>query len=348
MKKFFVALLLLLLVLSLCACSSEQTQQEQPGQTGEENNTAEGGDEKLTIAMVPQIKGNEYFTACYEGAVKASDELGIDFIYDGPTDGRVDRQIELIETFISDGVDAIIVSPNDSDTIVPTLQKAMEAGITVLTFDVDANSGARDWFVNPADAELIGQALVNCMVDQVGSEEFDYLVLCESLSDAGQKSWTDAAVAYAQENLPGLNFLEIKQCTQSQDQAYTTAKDLLKVYPDVQGIITVGSVCFPGVIEAVNDSGLKGKIAVQGMGTPNEIRNYLEDGSIVYDVLWNPIDLGYAAIYAAYETVNGTFAPDATEIALGSLGTLTVTENKEIMLGNPFVFTKENVGDFDF
>lgn len=348
MRKYLAILLSVLLLLLTCACSTEQPKQEsQPAKT-EVENTVEKKEEKLTIAMVPQIKGNEYFMACYDGAANASKELNIDFIYDGPTDGRVDRQIELIETFISDGVDAIIVSPNDSDTIVPTLQKAMEAGIAVLTFDVDANNGARDWFVNPADAALIGKTLVECMVKQADSEKFDFLVLCESLSDAGQKAWTDAAIAYAQETKPGLNFLEIKQCTQSQDQAYTIAKDLLKIYPDVKGIITVGSVCFPGVIEAVNDSGLKGKIAVQGMGTPNEVRNYLEDGSIIYDVLWNPVDLGYAAVYAAYETVNGTLAADAKEIALGSIGTLTITGDKEIMLGEPFVFTAENASDFDF
>lgn len=346
MKKVLAVLMAGIMIFSMAACAKGED--STPEANTEEPTGGESNDSTFTAAMVPQIKGNEYFTGCYEGAQKAAEELDIDLIYDGPTDGRVDRQIELIETYIADGVDAIIVSPNDSDTIVPTLQKAQDAGIAVLTFDVDANDGARDYFVNPADASLIGAQLIECMVEEAGADSFDYLVLCESLSDAGQKAWTDAAMEYATEKYPNLNFLEIKQCTQNQDQAYTTAKDLLKVYPEVKGIVTVGSVCFPGVIEAVRDADLSDEIAVQGMATPNEIRNYLEDGSIKYDVLWNPINLGYAAIYAAYYTADGSLTADASEVECGELGTMNITEDKNIMLGEPAVFTLENVGDFDF
>lgn len=341
-KGLLFALAALFAVGSVTACGNSGEGAADSAQ----NQAAE--DDVMTIAMVPQIKGNEYFSACDVGGEKAAEELGVDFIYDGPTDGRVDRQIELIETYISDNVDAIIVSPNDSSTIVPTLQKAMDAGIAVLTFDVDANDGARNWFVNPADAEKIGAGLVECAVQDVGSDSFDYLIMCESLSDAGQKSWTDAAKAYAEENYPGMNFLEIKQTTQSQDESYKIAKDLLKVYPDVKAIITCGSVCFPGVIEAVKDAGLIGTVAIEGMGTPNEVRTYIEEGSITNDVLWNPIDLGYAAVYAAYQTVNGDLQAGSTEATLGSLGTLEINSNKEIMLGDSFIFTAENVNDFDF
>lgn len=346
MKKTLALMLVLLMLLSLAACgSSAKTEAAEPQKDAP---TETAPEEKLTIAMLPQIKGNVYFAACEQGGKKAAEELGVDFIFDGPSEARVDRQIELIETYITDGVDAILVAPNDAETIKTALQKARDAGIAVLTFDVDSVEEARDFFLNPADSALIGKQLIECVVDEAGRSDMDYLVMCESLADAGQKAWTDEAIAYAAEKYPDMNYLEIKQTGQDQNQAYITAQDLLKVYPDVECIVTAGAACYLGVIEALKDADRIDDVVAIGMSTPNEIRGYIEEGSVKYDVLWNPIDLGYAVVYAAYNMCNGSLADGDTEVDCGELGVLKIAEGNNIMLGNPTVFSIDNVNDFDF
>ena len=107
--------------------------------------SAFGFAQQLTIAMVPKLVGIDYFAATQQGAQEAVDEIGdIRFIHRGPTTASVNEQIQLIENFITAGVDVIAIAPNDPQAIAPALQSAVDAGIKVVTFDADA----RDLFVN--------------------------------------------------------------------------------------------------------------------------------------------------------------------------------------------------------
>lgn len=359
MKKALSLVLALMMMLALVACgggdapASEAPAEESAapaedgGEEAPEGEEAPAGDSDVSIVMISQAKGNEYFIAANLGAEKAAAELGIDFVYDGPSTGRVDLQIEMINTYMSSGVDAMCVATVDSTTIAPAIQAAMDAGIKVITYDVDAD--ARDFFVNPADPKLYAQTLIDTMVKDAGSEEFEYVLLCEHLTDVMQSMYMEYAEEYAKEAYPGLTMLELKQCGQSQEDAYTITKDLMKVYPDVKGFASVGTIIFPGIIEAVKDAGKTGEIAVEGMGTPNEVRSYLEEESINNVVLWNVEDLGYAAVYAAYNAVTGSLNDGDTATECGNLGELQiVTETNEIMVGDAYIFTRENVNDFDW
>ena len=334
MRKL-VALLLVLSMLGIVAgCSS----------------TSVGGkkkDDKITICMIPQIKGIDYFNACEKGAKEAAEELDINFIYDGDTEGRIDRQIEMIETWIQMKVDAICVAPIDSAAIVPTLKKAQKEGITVVTFDVDTTEeDGRTWFMNQCDSYDVGASLMDCLIKEKG-DTGSYAVLCEKLTDVAQEQWTSAAIDWQKKNYPNMVLTELKQCGASQEEAYQVAKDMLKAYPDLTGFITVGAMVMPGTIEAVVDSGMKGKVAIEGAGTPNEIKGFFEDGSITYNVLWNPIDLGYGAVVSAYMAVKGDLKAGANSVECGKLGQLEVN-GKVIKLGEPYIFTIDNVYDFDF
>jgi ABC-type sugar transport system substrate-binding protein len=121
----------------------------------------------------------------------------------------------------------------------------------------------------------------------------------------------------------------------------------MKTYPNVKGIIGLSSVAFPGVTDAIKQAGNCGKIASVGASTPNQMRPFVEEGCAKDVVLWNPVDLGYAALYAARALADGKLKPGDTEFEAGRLGKLKV-RGSEILLGDPFVFTKDNIGNFDF
>src|SRR5208283_596383 len=110
---------------------------------------------QLTVAFLPKSKGNAYFVSCAKGAQRAADELGDKLIIDGPTDPDPARQNEIVENWITLGVDAIAAACENKEGISTALRKAQAKGIKVITYDADALPDARSFFVNQATAEGI-------------------------------------------------------------------------------------------------------------------------------------------------------------------------------------------------
>ena len=310
--------------------------------------SAFGFAQQLTIAMVPKLVGIDYFAATQQGAQEAVDEIGdIRFIHRGPTTASVNEQIQLIENFITAGVDVIAVAPNDPQAIAPALQSAVDAGIKVVTFDADAN--ARDLFVNQVSFEGFGKTLVDDMVRQVG-EDARLAIVTSSLTAPNQNAWIAAMEAYRDANYPNLEFVDTRPSEEDQQLAFSVTQDLLRVYPDLDGVFALSSVAFPGAAEAVQQLERTGEVAVVGVSTPKQMAPFMEAGVIDSVVLWNPVDLGYLAIYAAQALVNQDLQPGDTFEA-GRLGSYEVRQDdisEWVLLGEPFIFTPENIADFDF
>ncbi|OUC07305.1 hypothetical protein RY27_15655, partial [Litorilinea aerophila] len=145
----------------------------------------------IQVYDIPKLIGIDYFNATYKGMQEAAEELGnVTVTQDGPTEGRVDRQIEFIENFITQGADAIVFASNDPVAIAPVLEKALSQGIRVIGYDADAEPQARQFFVNQATFEAIGKALVESMVAQVG-EDAQVAIVTSSLTAPNQNAWIE-------------------------------------------------------------------------------------------------------------------------------------------------------------
>ena len=116
----------------------------------------------------------------------------------------------------------------------------------------------------------------------------------------------------------------------------------------MKGIIGLSSVAGPGVADAVSRANMIGKVAVVSLSTPNQMKPFIKSGCVKSNVLWNPVDLGYAAGYVMRASVDGTLKPGATEFSAGRLGNLKIINGSQVLLGAPTVFTKENVDSFNF
>lgn len=301
----------------------------------------------LVVYDIPKLIGIDYFNATFQGMEEAATELGnVTVTQDGPTEGRVDRQIEFIDNFITQGADAIVYASNDPVAIAPVLEKALAEGQMVVGYDADAEAQARQFFVNQATFDAIGKAMVDSMVDQVG-EEAQVAIVTSSLTAPNQNAWIAVMEAYRDENFPGLEFVDIRPSEEDQNLAFSVTGDLLLAYPDLAGIFGMSSVAFPGAAEAVQQADRCGEVAVVGLSTPNVMRPFVKDGCVRDVVLWNPVDLGYATIYAVRALADGTLLPGATEFDAGRLGTLEVVES-EILLGDPFIYDESNIDDFNF
>src|SRR5262249_61673854 len=123
---------------------------------------------KPVIAMMPKAKGDPYFISCRKGAEDAAAELGVDLIWDGPTDLDPAKQNEVVEGWITRGVDCIAVSVENQAGISTVLRKARSRGIHVITWDADSQRDARDFLINQATPQGIGYALTDQSARVVG------------------------------------------------------------------------------------------------------------------------------------------------------------------------------------
>lgn len=302
----------------------------------------------ITVAMIPKLVGIDYFNAAKKGAEDAAKELkGVKLVYRGPTEGRADKQIEMIENFITAKVDVLAVSANDPEALKPVLQKAQKAGIKVVTWDADAN--ARDVLINQATADGLGKALLDSMVQQVGKDG-KVVIMTSDLSAPNQNAWIKAMKDRIASDYPNFKILDIKAPGEDQQKAFQMTQDVLKAYPDVQGIIAISSVVFPGAAEAVKQAGKTGKIAVNGLATPKAMAPYVHSGVVRDVILWNPVDLGYLTLYASKAAVDGKLAYGSAFEAghLGKYKPAKDAKGLQVLLGDPTIFNKANIDKFNF
>jgi rhamnose transport system substrate-binding protein len=335
--KLFV--LTIVVVLLLSACAPPAAPEPAPAEEG------------YTIAMVVKNLGNPFFEAAEKGGKEAAEELGAEFIFQGPSTPTAEGQIEIIDALIAQKVDVIAITVNDPDALVPVCQKAMDAGIKVVTWDSAVSPEGRDIFVNQADMEAIGRIQVQ-MVAEMIDYEGQIAVLSAASTMANQNTW----IEWMKEELkdPKYENMELVTVVYGDDlreKSYTEAQGLFKSYPDLKGIISPTTVGIAATGRALTDAGLCGKIALTGLGLPSEMAEYIESGCCEAMALWNPIELGYMATYVAHLMASGEITGEPGEtLTVGKLGERTILDDGAgggmVMLGPPFEFNAENIGDW--
>ncbi|GAA5231572.1 hypothetical protein GCM10025794_33660 [Massilia kyonggiensis] len=131
------------------------------------------------------------------------------------------------------------------------------------------------------------------------------------------------------------------------DKSYREAIGLLRSHPNLKAIIAPTTVGIVAASKAVADEHLVGKVYVTGLGLPSEMAGHVRSGAVKEFAIWNPIDLGYAATYAADQFVKGKAeAKPGASVSVGRLGSVTLDANGEAALGPPFTYNADNVDKF--
>jgi len=300
---------------------------------------------KSVIAMMPKAKGDPYFISCRKGAEEAAKELGSELIWDGPTDLDPAKQNEVVEAWITRGVDAIAVSVENKEGISTVLRKAREKGIKVITWDADAEKDARDFLINQATPQGIGETLTDEAARIMGGKG-EFAIITASLSAANQNEWIKYIKQRLAEKYPDLKLVAIQPSEGDRDRAFQETQNVLKVHPNVKLVMGIAAPAVPGIAEAVKQSG-RSDVKVTGLSLPNMCKPYVKEGIIDSIVLWNTADLGYLTVYTANALANGTFKKGDDKITAGRLKDIQVVDD-EVRLGKPFIFNKENIDQFDF
>jgi rhamnose transport system substrate-binding protein len=303
----------------------------------------------LKIAFLPKQVNNPYFTVSDNGGKKAVSEFSGEYKEVGPSDASASSQVSYINTLAQQRQDAIVVSANDPNAIVPALKAAMGQGVKVVTFDSDTAPDGRQLFVNQATAEDIGRSEVQVLGKQLNFTG-QIAVLSATANATNQNTW----IKFMRDELstPQYSRMKLVKVAYGNDDDQTSfqqAQGLLQAYPDLKGIISPTTVGISAAARYLSGSSFKGKVALTGLGTPNQMRKFVQDGTVQSFALWDPGKLGYLAAYAAAALASGQISgKEGESFKAGELGTKTIGKDGEILLGSPQVFDKSNIDQFNF
>ncbi|MEW5961773.1 MAG: rhamnose ABC transporter substrate-binding protein [Chloroflexota bacterium] len=312
----------------------------------EEGAMAAGG---KTYVLVPKNLGNPYFDAGNKGAQEAAAELGVTVTYQGSATADAVEQIQLLNALIAQQVAGLAVSANDADALAPTGKAAIDAGIPVVSWDAEIAPGGRVVHVNQADFEGIGRGQVQLISKLIGGAG-QIAILSATSTAPNQNEW----IKWMNDELTKPEYANIELVAtvygdDEDEKSYNEALGLMKTYPDLKGIISPTTVGIAASARAVQDQGKVGQVIVTGLGTPNQMRDYVKSGAAPAFALWNPVDLGYLAIYTLNAIATGQIeGKPGDTFEAGRLGSYTVGENGVVLLGPPFEFNADNIDNFDF
>ena len=337
-----VAVMALVASLGLAGCGSDDSSTAADGGSGG------GSGDATTVTFIPKNLGNPYFDTSDAGGKAAVDEFGGTYAEVGPDTATPDAQVPFINTAAQQGVDALVISADDPKAICNAIGTAQSAGTKIVTFDSDTSPDCRDLFINQATPEGIAKVQVDQITKQIG-DSGEVAILSAAANATNQNAWIDLMKKDLAANHPNVKLVDTVYGDDDDQKSFDQTAALLQKHPQLKGIISPTTVGIAAAARYLSKSSSKGKVALTGLGTPNQMREYVKDGTVTSFALWNPEDLGYLAAYAAKALVNKDITgKTGDKFTAGKLGEFTVGDGATVLLGDPFVFDKTNIDKFNF
>jgi rhamnose transport system substrate-binding protein len=334
----------------LAACSSSSSSTTPPPSTSSAPVSSSGLKTGLKVFVIPKNLGNSYFTTADSvnsgGALAALQALGETGAETSGTADTPSSQLPVIQADISKGAKALIISATDPTALCPTLNAAMKRGIVVVTYDSDAPT-CRNLFINQASSQAIGAIEVDLLAAQI-HDTGQIAIVSASADDTNQNAW----IGYMKQELtkyPKMTLVSTVYGNDDTATSTTVTQGLLLRYPNLKGIISPTTVGIAAAAAVLDTAKYRGKIALTGLATPDEMKKYVADGTVKSFALWDPANLGYLAAYAAVELASGKITGAAGQtFTAGKLGSFTIGADNTVLLGPPYVFNAANINNFNF
>ena len=296
------------------------------------------------LGIVAKSLGNGFFDAVHKGADEAAAELGMSIIFNGPPTPSAEGQIEVINALIAQRVDAIAVSANDPDALGPSLRKAMQRGIQVLSFDSAVAIDARNAHLSPSSDALIGATCAQ-LANHATSGNGSFAVVSATPTSTNQNAWL-REMKLALVKFPGVKLVDVVYGDDVADKSYRETVGLLKRYPDLAAIVSLSSVGIVAAAKAVEDQGQPGRIKVTGLGLPSELAGYVRSGTVPEFAIWNPVDLGYSTVQVAAALLRHPQSTRARSIDAGRMGTILFDQDGVGAMASPFIYNRDNIEQY--
>lgn len=362
MKKVLFVLLVAVLCVGIVACSgggqpsaspsAEQSvdvsaeTSEKPSESAETSSSGDTSSKEYKIAVVPKDSTNPWFVRMEEGVKKFAEDTGLNVFQKGPAETDAAQQVQVVKDLIAQGVDALCVVPHDPGAMEPALKEAMDKGIVVITHEASSQQNT-DWDLEAFNYDEYGGYIMDTLAKAMG-EKGKYVTMVGSLTNDSHNQEADGAIKRQKEQYPDMELIEERVETEDNPEvAYQKAKELLKKYPDLKGIVGTSSFDAPGAGRAIEELGLIGKVFTCGTGMPATNKELLDSGAVSALTLWDPADAGYAMCALALKVLEGEDVGEGTDLGLKGYDKLTM--DGKVLTGQAWItITKENVDSFGF
>lgn len=300
---------------------------------------------EYNMISVPKLR-SVWFNRLEEGLEQANKDFGVKSYQQAPAAADEAQQVRIIEDAIAQGVNALLVVPNDANSVVPAFERAKEQGIVVITHESMDQPGA-DFNIEMFDNKAFGRAYMEELAKFMNYEG-EYVVIVGSLTVPAHNIWADSGVALQKEKYPKMKMVGDKfPAGEDRNLARQTTLDIIQTYPNLKGMFIFGSQGGPGAAQALREKRLIDKIAIVGGGTPKEVGPYIADGSMKASCLWDPAEAGRAMAYIAKVVLDGKKADIKDGFEVPGLGPITLIGNN-ILFNKPMIVTKENYEQYGF
>ncbi|WP_369045286.1 rhamnose ABC transporter substrate-binding protein [Sinomonas sp. P10A9] len=304
----------------------------------------------LRVAFLPKQLNNSYFTVTDRGGKNAVDEFKGSFSEVGPSDASASSQVSYINTLTQQSTDVIALSANDPKALCTALSDARSNGAKVVTFDSDTDPSCRDLYINQATAQGIADTQVKLISDAVGPDGGDIAILSATANATNQNAWIDLMKKDLEK--PEYSKLHLVATAYGNDDAQKSQQEtqaLLQQHPTLKGIISPTTVGVAAAAQYLANSSYKGKVQLTGLGFPSQLKDYVKNGTMKAFALWDVEKLGYLAAYAGAALSSGQITgAEGQTFKAGSLGEFKIGANGTVLLGDPTVFTADNVDKYNF
>ncbi len=360
MKRRLQKLISMLLVCSfiataLCACGTDNNKNDaDEGTTASSSSDSDKESdeaEKKTykIGVVAGESSSPWYIRSAEGAELFMEERGIEVFQKAPTSVDAAEQVQVVEDVIAQGVDALCIIPIAPEALEPVLEKARSNGIVVISHEGSTLNNI-DYDVEAFTPEGYGAFMMDLLAEQMNYEG-KYVCMVSFLTMSSHNEWIDAAIARQKEKYPDMELVEEErvESQDSQEGAYERAKELLKKYPDLKGILGSSSFDAPGSAKAIEELGLVGQVFTTGTSTTSSAQKYMEDGTMKNFTLWDPAISVYAMCDLAVKILDGEEIGNGVNLGIEGYESMTIDETGKILMGSGWVcVTKDTMQDYDF
>jgi len=320
------------------------------GCAGTGSSSSGGSTGKLSIAFVPKQLNNPYTDVELGGGKKAAAAEGVDYSVVGPDNASASSQVSYINTLTQKKIKVIAIAANDPNAVCSALNQAKAGGAKIITFDSDTDKSCRSIFINQVVSKDVGLIELKQLGEQINYEG-DFAILSATANATNQNAWIDYMKAELKSNpkYAKMNLVSTVYGNDDDTTSFQVAQGLLQSYPNLKGIISPTTVGIAATARYLSTSSYKGKVVLVGLGLPNQMREYVKDGTVKEFALWDPAKIGQAAVYAAKALVAGTITgKKGDSFKAGSLGTLTVGDDNTVIVGPPTEFTADNIDQYNF
>lgn len=360
-KLFSLVLAMTMGISMLAGCSSSAPT---TSETKKETKTETKKQAKdINVVFIPKLTGNMFFESANEGAQEMAKKVGFNAKYDGSPEASVANQVQIINSAVNQGADAIAISSLSPDGLNQALKNALDKGLKVVTWDSDIDPKYRSIYVNQGTPELLGTMLVDMAASQMTPEQvkkakFAFFYSSPTVTD--QNSWVEYAKKYIAQKYPGWELVTTQYGEQDAQKSLQVGQSILQTYKDIDAVLCPDSTALPAMAQAAKNLNKAGKVIITGFATPSSMRDFVKDGTVPKFGLWDCKVQGAIGAYVAYWLAAGNTFKVGDEIDIPGVGKVKVESNKIqgysyeaensgiVLLPERVIFTKENIDNYKF